>query len=268
MEIESLMEGSSREVEELKRLREMVDIGYLDRIASAIDSMEKEMNSAKEESISMARKADEYRGELEKERERLEKLWDAYKKQEEELLGEGKKIEELEEKIGDYEEGKEELEREMEDFRKIKLDRGRLEELERNAIKWEEELDQMRDELEERKRERTKLEKEIEKLREYVPYKDRAGELERKVKELEPLRELAGYKEKYEEMEKKYGEERERLAKLYRIYEDINTKFKEARKKIMGWESWFERNREYVKRAEEAVSRFEIPEELVGEETL
>jgi hypothetical protein len=39
---------------------------------------------------------------------------------------------------------------------------------------------------------------------------------------------------------------------------------KESQRKIKKWELWFERNREYVERAEESVKRFEIPEELIS----
>jgi chromosome segregation ATPase len=115
-------------------------------------------------------------------------------------------------------------------------------------------------ELEREKGKRISTEKELEETKQYVPYKKESEELRRKVAELEPLLGFKEYKKKYEELEALYQKEQERLAKLYKIYEDTTTELKQAKETLKKWETWFSDNRAYVEKAADAFSKFKQPE--------
>jgi len=231
-EIDSIVQGSYREKEGFEKIKELIDVTRIDRLLQVMDAMEKRAKEADERAISAFRDMEKYRRDLEKEQIRLEKLWDAYKKQEDDISRERKEAEEWKNKYMEQE--------------NIIADLN-------NKLKME---------VEREKAVRAKLEKEVEELSKYLPYKKEAESLKKKVEELEPLKDYIEYKKKYDEMEELYKKEQERLAKLYKIYEDLNKELKEAKEKLQGWEEWFNTNREYVEKAAYAFSKFKPPEGL------
>ena len=107
------------------------------------------------------------------------------------------------------------------------------------------------------------LEQEVERLSTFIPFKKEAEGLRKKVAELEPLKDYIKYKKQVDELDTLYKKEQERLAKLFKVYEDISAQLAAAETKIQQWEKWFSSNREYVEKAAYAFSKFKEPEGLM-----
>ncbi|HHH77635.1 MAG TPA: hypothetical protein ENL18_00265 [Thermoplasmatales archaeon] len=261
-EIDSITQGSYREKDILEKIRDMIDINRIERLSQMLDSMEKKAREADERAISAFRDMEKYRKDLEMERIRLEKLWDAYKKQEDDITTERKTAEEWKNKLAEQEAAVEELKKKVEALKELEEDREKVEKLAGELKEYRAENEKLKLELERERASKANLEKEVEELSAYLPYKKEAEMLRKRVEELEPLKDYIAYKKKYDEVEKLYKKEQERLAKLYKVYEDLNRELKEAREKLEGWESWFRSNSEYVEKAAYAFSKFKQPEGL------
>ena len=84
-EIDSLKSSFSKGMDDLAKIQSMISMEGAQKLGSLIDEFEDRLMEAerrREEALEGARK---YSDELEKEKERLIKLWDAYKNQEETL---------------------------------------------------------------------------------------------------------------------------------------------------------------------------------------
>ena len=261
-EIDSITQGSYREKDVLEKIREMIDINRIERLSQMLDSMEKRAREADERAISAFRDMENYRKDLEMERVRLEKLWDAYKKQEDDISKERKEAEEWKNKLAEQEATVKDLEKKVETLKELEEDREKVEKLAGELKEYREENKKLKLELERERASKASLEKEVEELSAYLPYKKEAEMLRKRVEELEPLKDYVSYKKKYDKVEELYKKEQERLAKLYKVYEDLNKELKEAREKLEGWESWFRSNSEYVEKAAYAFSKFKQPEGL------
>jgi chromosome segregation ATPase len=221
----------------------MLDIGNLEEISGVIENFESrisEMEHKREEAVEGARR---YSEELEKEKERLIKLWDAYKNQEEELSNTEKRISEFENKVRETEASKRELESDL--TARINTLTMKLEENENNARKFDEykykceEFDSVRDQLE----------KEICSLKNELDMKDdTVGSLQKQVDELDGYKEYAGYKDKLEDVSVQYEKEKDRLTKLYHLYEETEAECKNLKQEVKNWENWFDSNREIFDR--------------------
>ena len=99
-EIDTIKNSFSKSTEDLSRVQNMLNVGGLEEISGVIEQFEGRLTEG-------ARK---YSEELEKEKERLIKLWDAYKNQEEELSNTEKRISEYEERARMAEVSKKQLE--------------------------------------------------------------------------------------------------------------------------------------------------------------
>ncbi len=261
-EIDSITQGSYKEKEILKKIREMIDVDRIERLFQMLDSMEKKAREADERAISAFRDMEKYRRELENEQTRLEKLWDAYKKQEDDISKEKKEAEDWKNKFMEQEGVIGDLKKKVEELKDLEEDREKLEKLTGELKEYKSEKEKLQMELEREKASKASLEKEVEELSVYLPYKKEAEMLRKKVEELEPLKDYVVYKKKYDEVEELYKKEQERLAKLYKVYEDLNKELKEAKAKLDGWEEWFRSNSEYVEKAAYAFSKFKPPEGL------
>jgi len=62
------------------------------------------------------------------------------------------------------------------------------------------------------------------------------------------------------EMEELYRKEQERLAKLFKKYEELSREHEEAMEKLNKWEEWYNENKEYIEAASNAFSKFKLPE--------
>jgi chromosome segregation ATPase len=156
------------------------------------------------------------RADLEQEQERLRKLWDAYKSQEDELNRIRRDYPLMEEKLFERERTIESLRREI----------SRLEPLARQKKEFDEAITLSR-------RMRSELDIANNELRRA---KDRADQLQA---EAAALREDAASKGRVSELEAALEEERERLAKLYKVYEDQEAEKKDMENAVAEWENWF-----------------------------
>ena len=109
-EIDLIKDSFSKSTEDLTRIKNMLDVNTFKDITATIERFEgllSDANKQKEEAYQGTKK---YSQELEKEKERLIKLWDAYKKQEEELSQTESRIQEFEKQANNYSTEKQELE--------------------------------------------------------------------------------------------------------------------------------------------------------------
>ncbi len=261
-EIDSIAQGSYKEKEIFEKVKSLIDVNRMERLFQMLDSMEKKTRDADERSISAFSDMEKYRKELEMEQIRLEKLWDAYKKQEDDISKEKKEAEEWKKKLSEQENVTADLEKKVKTLKELEEDRKKVENLESELREYKSEKGRLQTELDREKTTKARLEKEVEDLSKYLPYKKEAEILRKKVENLEPLKDYVGYKKKYDEIEGLYKKEQERLAKLYKVYEDLNKELKEANEKLEGWEKWFRSNSEYVEKAAYAFSKFKQPEGL------
>ncbi|PKK85885.1 MAG: hypothetical protein CVT48_03515 [Thermoplasmata archaeon HGW-Thermoplasmata-1] len=298
-EIDSVRRDAYAEAKNLEKIRGMLNVDYLDNILVVIESFEERMLKIEQEAIDAIGAADRYRMSLEAEQGRLSKLWEAYKKQEDELRNKETLLAKLEEVIYGRELKEKELMEELKSLRGLEEYRlhaanlesevkelesqlydanGHVKELETEIEhlrklttykeKYEvlsEEIATLEHEVESGRETERELQKELRELREYIPYKEMAQELEAKVAELEPLAGFAHYKELYEESSANYNETQERMAKLYKVYEDNDAELRETKKDLDGWKMWFDENYEFFRKICEATSARKRMQERVGE---
>ncbi|KAA0002927.1 MAG: hypothetical protein FE044_02275 [Thermoplasmata archaeon] len=259
-EIDSIVRGSYKEKEALEKLRKLLSREQIERFEEMMDSMKKRLEEAEDRAMAALAEGERYKNELEKEQTRLEKLWDAYKKQEDELMEERRRMEELEEEIRAREEKIEKLMKDIEAMEELKEDLNVFQKVKSELDEKSKELSNVKMELAREKERRTALEKEVEELKQYIPYKKQAEELQEKVKELEPYKAYEKYKERFEEMESLYRKEQERLAKLYKLYEETKEELEKTKEKLQKWEDWYKNNKEFIEMASKAFSSLKLPE--------
>jgi hypothetical protein len=66
--------------------------------------------------------------------------------------------------------------------------------------------------------------------------------LEKQVEELRGLEQFVGFKTKFEESSAELEKEKERLTKLFRLYEATESENKQLKEDLRGWQSWFDSN--------------------------
>jgi cell shape-determining protein MreC len=66
--------------------------------------------------------------------------------------------------------------------------------------------------------------------------------LEKQVEELRGLEQFAGFKTKFEETSTELEKEKERLTKLFRLYEETESENKQLKEDLRGWQNWFNSN--------------------------
>ena len=258
-EIDSIVRGSYKEKEAPEKLRKLLSREQIERFEEMMDSMKRRLEEAEDRAMAALAEGERYKNELEKEQTRLEKLWDAYKKQEDELMEERRRMEELEEEIRAREEKIEKLMKDIEAMEELKEDLNVFQKVKSELDEKSKELSNVKMELAREKERRTALEKEVEELKQYIPYKKQAEELQEKVKELEPYKAYEKYKERFEEMESLYRKEQERLAKLYKLYEETKEELEKTKEKLQKWEDWYKNNKEFIEMASKAFSNLKLP---------
>ena len=206
-ELRSRIEGVSKELhhieaevrkdaESLERVRQLLDVSYLNELMSIIDELEVRITESSQAAQSAESEKDQFRHKFEEEQERLEKLWDAYKAQERELTQLREKVPRLESELRAKDAG---------------------------VADAEAAIDQKEDEI-------RRLDQEL-------------GESRQKVADLEAAREdlknLEGMKSQIEELETRYEEEKERLAKLYVVYEELEAERDGLKRQVDERDAWF-----------------------------
>jgi chromosome segregation ATPase len=255
-EIDSIKNSFAKGAEDLARIQNMLDLGNLEEITTMIERYEGQVAEAEQKRMEAAEGAKKYSEELEKEKERLIKLWDAYKNQEEELSTTEKKIAEYEEQARMAESSKQQLE---EDYTaRINLLTQRIEENEEKIQKY----DEYQGRVEDFDNVRNRLEGEIHTLKEESNNKDTTiNNLQQQVNELKDYEKHSEYKGKYDELNTEYEKEKERLTKLYQLYEETDTECKRLKKENHNWQQWFNSNKEIFDKLFSAAPTYQTPTE-------
>jgi len=217
-ELAKVRDRAREEVGALEKIRGMLDVGYLTNLLQSVEELEERLETLESEALQANGEADRIRGDLDAEQARLEKLWNAYKSQEDELQRLKRDYPLMEEKLF-------ERERTIETLRR---DLGRLEGLE----KYKAESERANNENAELQRELSHMDEELKRAAQAI------HELE---DEAESLRAIAPSKHRVSELEAQIQEERERLAKLYKVYEDLEAEKDESSNKLRAWEEWYRR---------------------------
>ena len=230
-------------MDDLAKIQSMLSVDGMNKIHTMIQDFEDRLTEAERMKAEAHEGARKYSEELEKEKERLIKLWDAYKNQEEALSTQEKRAFEFEEKWKQAEEEKTEIEADMN--ARITTLTQRLEEKEKQEMQTESfkqkimEFDQIRNQLEET----------IHGLRGEVNAKDETiKSMEGQIGELQQLEQDAEFKAKFEEVSQEYEKEKERLTKLFRLYEETEAENKKLKTEVKGWQDWFKSNEDIFSR--------------------
>jgi len=238
-EIDSIKNSFSKGAEDLTRIQSMLDVEHLEDLSGVIDKFENQVAQAEKKRQEAAEGAKKYSEELEKEKERLIKLWDAYKNQEEELSATEKKITEYEEKIRTAEAEKKQLEEDL--TARINTLNQKIQENENKAQKF----DEYKTRVEEFDEAHNRMEEEIHNLKNDMTKKDETiTTLQKQLDELKNYEKYSEYKDKYESLNAEYEKEKERLTKLYQLYEETDTECKKLKEENNNWQKWFDSNKQ------------------------
>lgn len=167
--------------------------------------------ASRQESVGLPNDVATLQRELQEERNRLQKLWAAYRSQEDEL----NRLQSsglLERQVGDQAKRIATMEREEQALRR--------------------QLDQVQSDLDRAK----------ETLRSYES-------------ENEDLRGKAAYEKKAIRLEEALAQERERLAKLYKVHQDTEAEKREADILLLAWQEWYKALRPSLRRSADAIAR-------------
>ena len=238
-EIDSIKSLFSKSTEDLSRIQNMLDVGKIGEIGTIIEKCEGRATEAEKKRDEAFHGARKYSEELDKEKERLIKLWDAYKNQEEELSAAEAKLTSFEEHARNAEKSKKQLE---DDFgARITTLTQKLEENE-NKIK---QFDEYKQRFEEFGNIRNQLEEEVHSLKGKINEKDSTiDSLQKDLVKAKEYEKYAEYKDKFSETSEQYEKEKERLTKLYHLYEETETECNKLRKETKDWQNWFNSNKE------------------------
>jgi len=94
LELDTIAKGSQKEHEIVDHMRDLMDFERIERLAQLLDTMDKQTHESEERAIEAFREMEKYHKELDMEQQRLEKLWDAYKKQEDDIIEKREKTQE------------------------------------------------------------------------------------------------------------------------------------------------------------------------------
>ena len=238
-EINTMKDSFSKYMNNLEKIQGMLDLDNINQFTSTLEDYETRISEAERKREEAAEGARKYSEELEKEKERLMKLWDAYKNQEEELSSREKRASELEEKFAELEQSKKQLEEDL--TKRITTLSQKLEETEQNM----QQMGEYKQKVQEFDTIRNNLENEVQTLRTDSEKKDAAIlALQEEVDSLKQYESYVEYKDKYEDISKEYEKEKERLTKLFRLYEETEAECTTMKQEIKEWQSWFDANQE------------------------
>lgn len=239
-EIHSVRDEVEREVEALEKVRGMLDVDYLRRLVDQIESLESRIKGMEAASADGSLSAMSLQENLEQEQERLAKLWDAYKAQEDELQRVRRDYPLMEEKLFERERTIQKLRREMAELKSFAKYKTEYQALLQENNRLQQDVEDMKA----LKLEKRRMENKVEKAEsELERNKAAMREMER---ELDGLRARGVDMTRVEELEALLDEEQERLAKLYAVYEDMENdnadlakKNQELQTRLDKWEDWF-----------------------------
>jgi chromosome segregation ATPase len=236
-EIDSIKSSFSKGMEDLAKIQGMLSQEGIDNISTMMQDFESRLSESERRKEEAAEGARRYSEELEKEKERLVKLWDAYKTQEEELANQEKKTTELEYKLREIGESRGKFEEDANT--RISTLTQKLEEREQEVR----ELEELRQKVMEFDSIKGLLEEELNSFKADISAKEETITLlNAKVDELKKFEETAGFKTKFEEMSVEFEKEKDRLTKLFRLYEETETENRRLNEEVSEWNNWFDSN--------------------------
>jgi len=242
-ELDSVKSSFSKGMDDLAKIQSMLNLDGLNKMNTMIRTFEDRLSDSerrREEAVEGARR---YSEELEKEKERLVKLWDAYKSQEDSLASAEKRMAEMEGRIRATEQTRIEFEHDAN--ARIRTLTQRLEEKE-SDVQHAEELKQQVMKFDNI---RVQLEENIDRMRGELSAKDEIiRSMECQNQELRQFEKFADYKTKFEEVSTEYEKEKERLTKLFRLYEETESENKALKEEVRDWQGWFSANEELLTR--------------------
>ena len=239
IEIDAIKNSFLKSTDDLTRIQNMLGVDNVEELGNIIEKFETRVVEAEQKRAEAIDGARKYSEELEKEKERLIKLWDAYKNQEEELSNAEKKLTEFEDRVKDSETTKRQLEEDL--TARMSTLNQKLEEYQDKAKRF----DEYKTKCEQFDDIRNNLEREIHDLKEENKQKQNIiDEMNEKVRELSGKEDFSQFKEKFEEMTVEYEKEKERLTKLYQLYEESDFECKKLKKENQEWENWYNSNKE------------------------
>ena len=226
-ELGSVKSSFSKGMEDLAKIQSMLSLDGLDKMDSMIRSFEDRLSESERRREEAAEGARRYSMELEKEKERLVKLWDAYKNQEESLSAQEKRVAELEEKLRDTEQVHMQFERDA---------TARIHTLTEKINEREQAVQQIEDMKQQVMRFdniRTQMETNIDSMRsDLITKDDIIRGLEKQVEELRGFEQFVEFKTKFEETSTELEKEKERLTKLFRLYEETESENKQLKEDL------------------------------------
>jgi chromosome segregation ATPase len=242
-ELGSVKSSFSKGMEDLAKIQSMLSFEGLNKMDSMMRSFEDRLSEAERRRDEATEGARRYSMELEKEKERLIKLWDAYKNQEESLSSQEKRVSELEERLRDTEQMHMQFERDA--TVRIQTLTQKLDE----RAQAVQQMDDLKQQVMRFDTIRTQMESNVDRIRGELATKDEVIRgLERQVEELRGFEQFADFKPKFETVSMEYEKEKERLTKLFRLYEETETENKQLKEELRGWQSWFDTNEELFTR--------------------
>lgn len=218
--LEDVRAKAREEIEAIDRLVGLVDAETLSGLITAIETLERRIGDVESEKEDLQRSALEAGEELDAEKARLTKLWDAYKAQEDELRRAQRDEPILREKLADREKLISELEDEVVRYKAMENYKERYQNLQREHERLRQTNKEIEEDLQRRNQIVADLESRMESMKSYEEDSRRVKELERQL-----------------------SEEKERLAKLYKVYEDTEAKLREAEDEGARWRQWYDRHR-------------------------
>lgn len=214
-EIARVSAQARQEVESLERIRGMLGTGYFENLLSSIEELETRIEELENSTLEARGDVDRAQAELNQEQERLKKLWDAYKSQEDELDRLKRDYPLMEEKLFERERLVEQQKREI-----VRLE---------GLSKYKEDYENLLRDHRALETETGRMEKQLQKSQDHI---------QRMEGEIVQLREVEADAGRVQELEGLLDEERERLAKLYRVYEDLEQEKKDSDVLLEEWAAW------------------------------
>lgn len=240
-ELDSIKSSFSKGMEDLSRIQGVLSKEGVNNIAQMISEYENKIMESERRKEEALQGAHQFSEELDKEKERLVKLWDAYKNQEEELANKEKKLAEFEDRIRDVEQSREKFQQDAD---------LRISTLTQKLADKEMEISQMvefKQKATDLEQTTNHLQSEVQTLRQNVQEKEDTIQcLNQRVDELKKLEETAGFKAKFEDLTVEFEKEKERLTKLFRLYEETESENKKLKEEVAEWKRWADKNEEVL----------------------
>lgn len=221
-EIARVRDRARSEVESLEKIRNVLDVGPLNELMSVLSQLESRIGQLEKDALAASHSAEHYRAEHANEQERLRKLWDAYVAQEEELRTMKDDATRSQERLAERDRLLQDMQREVGQLRQMPDMRTRVQELEKENSNLHKDLADTNNSL--RKAE---------------------NDLAKTHTELASYEKAKIDKKSVDALRKDLDTERERLAKLYKVYEETEAKMKASMSELEEWRGWFQDNREY-----------------------